>query len=63
MLVCAITFKDIIIIFTATNMTADKDGKNLLECIISREDWLYCFDIIAFIKPLFLLVKELEGKP
>jgi len=38
MLVRAITFKDIIIIFTAANMTADKDGKNLLKCIMSRED-------------------------
>ena len=63
MLVRAITFKDIIIIFTAANMTADKDGKNLLKCIMSREDQLYYFNVIAFIKPLFLLVKELEGKP
>ena len=63
MLVRAITLKDTIIIFTAANITADKDGKNLLECIMSREDWLYYSNVIAFMKPLFLLVKELEGKP
>ena len=43
-------------------MISDKNGKNLSECIITKEDWQYCIDVIAFMKPLFLLVKELEGK-
>jgi hypothetical protein len=30
---------------------------------MSREDWQYYANVIAFIKPLFLLVKDLEGKP
>ena len=29
---------------------------------MSSDDWKYCVDIIAFMKPLYLLVKELEGK-
>jgi len=30
---------------------------------MSKEDWQYCYDVIAFMKPLYLLVKGLEGKP
>jgi len=30
---------------------------------MSKEDWQYYSDVIAFIKPLYLLVKGLEGKP
>jgi hypothetical protein len=30
---------------------------------MTREDWQYYSDVIAFMKPLFLLVKRLEGKP
>lgn len=37
-------------------------GENLSEFTMSSDDWKYCIDIIAFIKPLYLLVKELEGK-
>ena len=29
---------------------------------MSLEDWAYYNDIITFMKPMYLLVKELEGK-
>ena len=63
MLVRAVTLKDTISIFVARNIVSDKDGKNLSECIMSREDQQYYSNVIAFMKPLFLLVKDLEGKP
>lgn len=63
MLIRALFLKDTITIFVSQNMVADKDSKNLSECIMTREDWAYCSDVIAFMKPLFLLIKDLEGKP
>ena len=63
MLVRAVYLRDTITLFTANNMVADKDGKNLSESIMSKDDWNYCSDVITFMKPLFLLVKDLEGKP
>jgi hypothetical protein len=63
MLVRAITLKNTIIVFTAMNLTSAKNEKNLSECIMLKEDWQYCSDVIAFMKPLYLLVKGLEGKP
>jgi len=36
---------------------------DLSACIMSKEDWQYCSDVIAFMKPLYLLVKGLKGKP
>jgi hypothetical protein len=39
-----------------------KDEKNLGDSIMSSEDWNYCTEVVAFLKPFFLLVKELEGK-
>jgi len=62
-LVRAITLKNTITVFTAMNLTSAKNEKNLSECIMSKEDWQYCSDVIAFMKPLYLLVKGLEGKP
>jgi vesicle coat complex subunit len=62
MLIRALFLKDTITIFISQNMVADKDSKNLSKCIITREDWAYCSDVITFMKPLFLLIKDLEGK-
>jgi hypothetical protein len=62
MLIRALTFKNTITVFTAQNLTSAKDEKNLSEFIMTKEDWLYCSEVIAFIKPLYLLVKRLEGK-
>ena len=63
MLVRAITLKNTITVFTTQNLTSAKDEKSLSACIMSKEDWQYCSDVIAFMKPLYLLVKGLEGKP
>jgi hypothetical protein len=63
MLIWAITLKNTITVFTAQNLTSANDEKNLSACIMSKEDWQYCYDVIAFMKPLYLLVKGLEGKP
>jgi hypothetical protein len=63
MLVRAIVLRNTITIFTAQNSTSAEDEKNLSACIMSREDWQYCPDVIGFMKPLYLLVKGLEGKP
>jgi hypothetical protein len=63
MLVRVFFLKNIITIFVSQNIIANKDNKNLSECIMSREDWAYCSDIIAFMKLFILLIKDLEGKP
>jgi hypothetical protein len=48
MLVRAIVLRNTITLFTAQNLTSAKDEKNLSACIMSREDWQYCSDVIAF---------------
>ena len=58
----AILLRNSLDLFVARHQTAKKDEKNLLEFTMSSDDWKYCIDIIAFMKPLYLLVKELEGK-
>jgi hypothetical protein len=63
MLVRAMELRSTITVFTAQNLVSNKDEKNLSEYIMSKEDWQYCSDVIAFMKPLYLLVKDLEGKP
>ena len=62
MLVCAILLKDLIDLYILRHQTFKANKKNLSGCIITLEDWAYCNDIIAFIKLMFLLVKDLEGK-
>ena len=63
MLVRAVSLKNTITIFTAQNLTSvKKEDKNLADCIMTKEDWQYCSEVIAFMKPLSLLVKRLEGK-
>jgi hypothetical protein len=57
MLIRALTLKNIITVFMAQNLTLAKDEKNLSEFIMTKEDWLYCSEVIAFMKPLYLLVK------
>jgi hypothetical protein len=63
MLVRALTLKNTITVFTAQNLISAKDEKNLADVIMTKEDWQYCSEVIAFMHPLFLLVKRLEGKP
>jgi hypothetical protein len=64
LLVRAVLLKATINIFTSQNIVSNKRGdKNLSAHIMLREDWHYCSDIIAFMKPLYLCIKTLEGKP
>jgi hypothetical protein len=39
MLVRAVTLKDTISVFVTQNIISNKDGKNLAECVMSKEDW------------------------
>lgn len=49
----AIVLKNTITVFTAQNLSSGKDEKDLSACIMSREDWQYCSEVIAFMKPLY----------
>lgn len=62
MLKRAILLRNSLDLFVARHQTAKKDEKNLSKFTMSSHDWKYCIDTIAFIKPLYLLVKELGGK-
>jgi hypothetical protein len=62
MLLRAIILKNSIDLFVARHQTLAKDENNLQGYTLSSDDWHYCTEIIAFMNPLYLLVKELEGK-
>jgi hypothetical protein len=62
MIVRAIILRNSIDLFVLRHQTSAKDQKNLLEFTLTADDWNYSSEAIAFMKPLFLLVKELEGK-
>jgi hypothetical protein len=58
-----IIIKDSLDLFLLRNQTSkNKDNKNLSGFMIISEDWLYINNVFRFMAPLFLLVKELEGK-
>lgn len=62
MLIRAIVLRNSIDLFVARHLSSAKDEKNLADFVLSSDDWKYCAEVNAFMKPLFLLVKELEGK-
>jgi hypothetical protein len=62
MIIRAILLRNSIDLFVARHQTLIKDKKNLLEFTLTADDWRYCSEVLAFMKPLYLLVKELEGK-
>lgn len=62
MIVRAILLKNLINFFVAYYQASAKDEKNLLEFILTIDDQHYCLEVLAFIKLLYLLVKELEGE-
>jgi hypothetical protein len=62
MIVQAIILRNSIDFFILRYQTLAKDEKNLLEFTLIVDDWNYYLEVNAFIKLLFLLVKELEGK-
>ena len=62
MIVRAIILRNSIDLFVLRHQTSAKDKKNLSEFTLTASDWNYCSEVNAFIEPLFLLVKELEGK-
>jgi hypothetical protein len=62
MIVRAIILRNSINLFVLRYQTLAKDEKNLLKFTFTTDDWNYYLEVNAFIKPLFLLVKELEGK-
>jgi len=62
MIVRAIILRNSIDLFILRHQTSAKDEKNLSEFTLTADDWNYCSEVNAFMKPLFLLVKELEGK-
>jgi hypothetical protein len=62
MVVRAILLRNSIDLFIARHMTSGKEERNLLEFVLISDDWRYCTEVNAFMKPLYLLVKELEGK-
>jgi hypothetical protein len=62
MLKRALILKNTITVFTAQNLMLAKDEKNLAGVIMTKEDWLYCSEVIAFMEPLYMLVKRLESK-
>jgi hypothetical protein len=63
MLIRAIVLKDSIDLFVSRHLISKRpDEKNLAEWVMTAEDWTYCIDVIAFMKPMYLLLKSLEGK-
>ena len=62
MLVRAILLKDLLDLYVLRHQISKSNKKNLSGCIITLKDWSYCNDIIAFMKLMFLLVKDLKGK-
>lgn len=63
MLVRAVVLKDSIDLYVSRNMVSKRPGeKNLSEWVMTLDDWLYCSEVIAFMKPLYLLLKGLESK-
>jgi hypothetical protein len=61
MIVRAIILRNSIDLFILRHQTSARDEKNLSEFTLTADDWNYCSEVNAFMKP-FLLVKELEGK-
>ncbi len=62
-LVRAVNLKDSIDLFMARNQVSiRKDKGNLLGSTIDVEDWRYYTKVLAFITPLYTIVKELKGK-
>ena len=62
MLARAIKLKDSIDLFVSRHLVPKYPGeKTLAEWVMSPDDWLYCNDVIAFMKPMYLLLKSLEG--
>jgi hypothetical protein len=62
MIIRAILLRNSIDLFVAQHLTSTKDEKNLADFVLSSDDWKYCSEVSAFMKPLYVLVKELEGK-
>ena len=62
MVIRAIALRNSIDLFVLRHQTSVRDEKNLSEYTLTVDDWNYCSEVNAFLKPLFLLVKELEGK-
>ena len=63
MLARVIKLKDSIDLFVSRHLVPKYPGeKTLAEWVMSPDDWLYCNDVIAFMKPMYLLLKSLEGK-
>jgi len=63
MLVRAVLLKDSIDLFVSRHIVSKRpDEKNLAEWVMTSDDWLYCTDVIAFMKPMYFLLKGLEGK-
>lgn len=62
MLIRAIEIRQSLEIFISRYITTKEIEKDPAEYQMSQDDWLYCSDVIAFMKPFYLLCKELEGK-
>ena len=39
-----------------------RDDKDLNDCIMTSDDWQYIVDTIGFLKPMFLLLEELQNR-
>jgi hypothetical protein len=58
----AIKLKDTIDLFVRRYRGEAKDGKTLGDFKMSSDDWNYCIEVLAFMKPFYNLMERLEGK-
>lgn len=58
----AIRLKDTIDLFVRRYRGEAKDGKTLGDFKMTSDDWNYCIEVLAFMKPFYNLVERLEGK-
>ncbi len=62
MLLRAVKLRNSFDLFVSRHNTPKPREKDLSAHVMTAEDWAYCTDIIQFMQPFFLLVKDLEGK-
>ena len=62
MLARAVKIRNSLDLFVSRHCQPKPREKDLSEHVITSDDWAYCNDVLEFMSPLYLLVKELEGK-
>ena len=62
MLVRALLLHNSIDIFVMNHRYSRNDEKNLGDCIMTTDDWNYCKEAVAFMRPFWVLTQELQGK-